>query len=72
MAVKGQNENRLKKPCRRCEYRRQAYNDAYYHGDSRFSSRCAYLEITNEIRGCTPTDEHCDKFKPRKRARKVG
>lgn len=59
------NSNKLKKICKKCEFRRCAHNDTYYYGKSRSLSRCAYLEITGEIRGCTPTDSECDKFKPR-------
>jgi hypothetical protein len=61
------NGRQLKKICKKCEFRRNAHNGAYYYGDSRALSRCAYLEITDEIRGCTPTDTECKKFKPRMR-----
>lgn len=71
MPKKQIDENRLLKICRKCEYRRMAYNDAYYYGISRLSSRCAYLEITGEVRGCKPTDGHCDKFKQRVRSKSL-
>lgn len=59
------DESRLLTVCRKCEYRRNAHNDEYYRGDSRRLSRCAYLNITDECRGCTPTEGHCDRFVPR-------
>ena len=58
-------ENRLKRICRKCEYRRKAKSDDYYHGTSRLDSRCAFLNLTGECRGCTPTDGHCDRYKQR-------
>lgn len=58
-------EDRLLTICRKCEYRRNAHNDEYYRGDSRRVSRCAYLNITGEIRGCTPSDTTCCRFLPR-------
>lgn len=61
------NDLRLKKICRKCFYRRNIFNDAFYYGDSRAVSRCAYLNMTDEPRGCTPTDYECEKFKPRMR-----
>jgi hypothetical protein len=59
------NGRQLKKICKKCEFRRNAHNDAYYYGKSRSLSRCAYLELTGEIRGCTPSNYECEKFKPR-------
>ena len=60
------DETRLLTICRKCEYRRNAHNDEYYRGDSRRVSRCAYLNLTGECRGCEPTEGECEKFTPRK------
>lgn len=62
------NKTRLPKICRKCFYRRQLAHKGLkmYNGKSRIDSFCAYLYITDEKRGCTPTDNECAKFKPRK------
>ncbi len=57
--------HRLPKICRKCFYRRNLSDNSFYYGKSNFNSCCAYLLIEDEIRGCTPTDGECAKFKPR-------
>ncbi|MBE6771058.1 MAG: hypothetical protein E7547_02795 [Ruminococcaceae bacterium] len=59
------SNNKLSAICRKCFYRRCDRSDKFYNGNSRWDSRCAYLELTGELRGCTPTDSECAKFKPR-------
>jgi len=51
--------------CRRCYYRRNINSEGFYNGSSKTDSMCAYLAITGEIRGCTPSEGECAKFKPR-------
>ena len=58
-------EDRLLAICRKCEYRRNDYNNEYYRGDSRRNSRCAFLDVTGEVRGCTPSETECCQFLPR-------
>lgn len=60
-------ETRLPKICEKCFYRRQLAHKGLklYEGKSRLDSFCAHLYITNEVRGCTPTDSECAKFKLR-------
>ena len=58
-------QNKLHDICRKCYYRRNINSDGMYYGNSKTDSMCAYLVITGELRGCTPTDSECAKFKPR-------
>ena len=62
------DSTRLPKICRNCFYRRsiKARGMSFYYGKSRLDSFCAYFTIEEEIRGCTPTDGECARFKPRK------
>lgn len=65
-------EDRLLTICRKCEYRRNEHNNEYYRGDSRRKSRCAYLDITGNVRGCAPTEITCCRFLPRLGAKNFG
>lgn len=65
MAKKEQNEPQLRPICRNCFYRRNEGDMSYYNGISRNKSICAYIIIEDEPRGCTPTDDACERFRPR-------
>jgi hypothetical protein len=60
------NENtKLPRICRKCFYRRNLQYKGFYNGNSRTDSCCAFMLLENELRGCTPTDGECARFKPR-------
>lgn len=57
--------------CSRCEYRRlMAYNG--YATNSNYLHGCLYILIEGEPRGCTPTENYCEKFKPRQKRKTIG
>lgn len=64
-------KNKLPDICRKCYYRRNINSEGFYNGNSKTDSMCAYLAITGEIRGCTPSDGECAKFKPRTRTKSL-
>ncbi len=65
--------HRLPNICRKCYYRRSLKEKglAFYNGKSTMDSFCAFLYIENEVRGCTPTDGECARFKPRIRTKSL-
>lgn len=64
-------KTRLLRICRKCFYRRNLADKQFYYGESTLNSCCAYLLIEDEVRGCTPTDGECARFKPRTRTKSL-
>lgn len=52
----------ISKICTTCSYRKPLHSGGIYNWDETY---CSYLDTTGEVRGCTPTDDHCDRYSPR-------
>lgn len=54
---------RIPNICKTCKYRIPINSGIKIVSEvSWVNTMCGHLYITNEVRGCTPTDEHCDKY----------